>query len=133
MSAKLIKISFKEVGSLIVELREDWNTKTINEILKNLPKKSRANRWGDEIYFSVGIKVKEENSRVDMEVGEVAYWPPGEALCIFFGPTPVSITNKPKAYSPVNPIGIVKEGMEILYKIRGGEEVTVELAEQTNL
>ncbi|MCS7364438.1 MAG: cyclophilin-like fold protein [archaeon GB-1867-035] len=132
MDVRLIKISFKDIGSIIVELREDWNPKTIDKIIKNLPRRSRANRWGDEVYFSIGIRVEEENSRVDMEVGEVAYWPPGEALCIFFGPTPVSITNKPRAYSPVNPIGVVKEGMEILSRIKGGEEVIVKLVERVD-
>lgn len=129
MGGRLLKVSFKDVGSVIIELREDWNPKTITEILKNLPRRSRANRWGDEVYFTINVKVEEENSRVVMEVGEVAYWPPGEALCIFFGPTPVSTTNKPRAYSPVNPIGVVKEGMEVLSKIKGGEEVMVELVE----
>lgn len=127
MDDKLLRFSFRNVGYIIVELREEWNPKTVDAILSNLPLMGRANRWGDEVYFSVGIRVKEENSRVDMEVGEVAYWPPGEALCIFFGPTPVSVDDKPRTYSPVNPIGFVREDLTVLSGIKGGEKVTVEL------
>ncbi len=124
-----LKISFKNVGDVFVELKPDWNPKTVNKIVESLPISSTANRWGDEVYFDIGIKVEEENSRVDMEVGEVAYWPPGHALCIFFGPTPVSESDKPKAYSPVNPVGIVVSGIEVLHRVRGGEEVIVELVD----
>ncbi|MCS7385424.1 MAG: cyclophilin-like fold protein [archaeon GB-1867-005] len=122
-----LKIEFEGVGSVIVKLVEEWGPKTIEKLIEALPIESTANRWGDEVYFEVGVEAAEENSRVDMEVGEVAYWPPGNALCIFFGPTPVSVTEKPRAYSPVNPVGIVEEGIEVLRKVNGGEKVRVEL------
>lgn len=126
--SKRIKIVFSNVGSVLVEVREDWNPKTAKRILESLPLTGRAIRWGDEVYFEVGISIEEEKSRVDMEVGEVAFWPPGNAICLFFGRTPVSTSDKPKAYSPVNPFGVVVEGIEILKKVKGGEKVTVTMA-----
>ena len=125
--SKAIRISFESVGEVIVELKENWNPRIVNELIRTLPKISTAYRWGDEIYFEIGVETAEENSRVDMNVGEVAYWPQGKALCIFFGPTPVSTNDKPKAYSPVNPVGLVKEEIEVLRRIRGGEKVLVEI------
>ena len=63
-------------------------------------------RWGDEYYGNCGIKVQASpDAREDMKVGELALWPPGNALCIFFGPTPASHGPDPRAASPVNPIG----------------------------
>ncbi|MBS7611866.1 hypothetical protein KEJ27_06635 [Candidatus Bathyarchaeota archaeon] len=123
--SKVIKIIFNGVGSVLVEVKEDWNPKTAKRILECLPLTGRAMRWGDEVYFEVNLSVEEENSRVDMEVGEVAFWPPGNAICLFFGKTPVSVSNKPRAYSPVNPFGVVIEGIDILRKVKGSEKVTV--------
>ncbi|MEM2849993.1 MAG: cyclophilin-like fold protein [Candidatus Bathyarchaeia archaeon] len=124
-SSKKIKMVFNGVGSILVEVREDWNPKTTKRILESLPLTGRAMRWGDEVYFEVNINIEEENSRVDMEVGEVAFWPPGNAICLFFGRTPVSRSDKPRAYSPVNPFGVVVEGIDILRRVKGGEKVTV--------
>ena len=122
-----IKISFENIGEVIVKLVREWNPKTIEKLIKILPVTSIANRWGDEIYFDIGIEIEEENSKIDMEIGEVAIWPPGKALCLFFGPTPISSSNKPKAYSPVNPIGMIESGIEILNKVNSGVKVKVEL------
>lgn len=124
-SPKVIKMVFNGVGSVLVEVKEDWNPKTARRVLESLPLTGRAIRWGDEVYFEVNLSVEEENSRVDMEVGEVAFWPPGNAICLFFGRTPVSISDKPRAYSPVNPFGVVVEGIDILRKVKGSEKVTL--------
>ncbi|MEM3546697.1 MAG: cyclophilin-like family protein [Candidatus Bathyarchaeia archaeon] len=124
-SSRVIKIVFNGVGSVLVEVKEDWNPKTVRRVLESLPLSGRAMRWGDEVYFEVNLNVEEENSRVDMEVGEVAFWPPGNAICLFFGRTPVSVSDKPRAYSPVNPFGVIVEGIDILRKVKGGEKVTV--------
>lgn len=127
-SSKVIKMVFNGVGSVLVEVKEDWNPKTARRILESLPLTGRAMRWGNEVYFEVNISVEEENSRVDMEVGEVAFWPPGNAICLFFGRTPVSVSDKPRAYSPVNPFGVVVEGIDVLRKVKGGEKVTVTIS-----
>jgi hypothetical protein len=71
-----------------------------------LPLSTRMSRWGEEYYGSVGWEL--------MEVGEMAFWPPGKALCIFFGRTPASTDERPKAASAVLPIGRVTGGLEAL-------------------
>jgi len=127
MRSSKIKITFNGIGSVLVEVKEDWNPKTARRIMESLPLTGRAMRWGDEVYFEVGLNIEEENTKVDMEVGEVAFWPPGNAICLFFGRTPVSVSNKPRAYSPVNPFGVIVEGIDILRRVKGGEKVTVTL------
>jgi hypothetical protein len=75
-------------------------------------------RWGDEYYGSAGLDISEDSSaREIMEVGEIAWWPPGKALCIFFGPTPASTDGRPRAASGVLPIGKVTEGIEGLSEL----------------
>ena len=83
-------------------------------ILAALPIEASGNRWGEEIYFSIPVHEKgAPDARADMEVGELAYWPPGNAFCIFFGPTPASDGDQPRAASPVNPIGRVVDDVEV--------------------
>jgi hypothetical protein len=103
------------------------DTKTAKKLLKILPAYSRVNKWGDEIYFSIPMKAEIENGVEVVEVGTVAFWPPGSALCIFFGRTPASISNKPQAVSPVTVIGSVigEESIKNLKEIKDGEEVKV--------
>ena len=124
-NSKMIRMVFNGVGSVLVEVKEDWNPKTVRRIMESLPLTGRAMRWGDEVYFEVSLSIEEENSRVDVEIGDVAFWPPGNAICLFFGKTPVSVSDKPRAYSPVNPFGVVVEGIDILRRVKGGERVTV--------
>jgi hypothetical protein len=94
-----------------------------------LPIRSRGNRWGDEIYFSIPVRQKlAGNARADMQVGELGYWPPGEAFCIFFGRTPASIDERPRAASAVNPIGRVLGDATALQAVPDGAEVIVEKA-----
>ena len=78
---------------------------TARAIAEALPIDGRVQRWGEEIYFEIPVSVAEaEDARQDMEVGELAYWPPGSAFCIFFGPTPASTGERPRAASNVNPV-----------------------------
>jgi hypothetical protein len=94
-----------EIGKLTLkaELNDSASAKTL---LDALPRQVGLSRWGDEYYGNCGIKVQEAaDAREDMKVGELALWPPGNALCIFFGPTPASSGREPRAASPVNPIG----------------------------
>ena len=79
---------------------------TAVKIFEALPFESTTNTWGDEIYFTIPVTMEQEHdARADVEIGELAYWPMGKAFCIFFGPTPVSRDEKPRAYSPVNVFG----------------------------
>ena len=118
-----IKINVGEV-SLKATLNDSL---TASRIWEALPLQGNANCWGDEIYFSIPVKLEEaDDARQDMEVGELAYWPSGSALCIFFGPTPVSTDDTPRAYSNVNPFGRIDEDPAPLLKVQSGDEVTVE-------
>jgi hypothetical protein len=91
--------------SLPAELND---SPTAQLIWEALPLESRVNIWGDEIYFEIPVMASQAmDARVVMDVGELAYWPVGHAFCIFFGPTPVSIDERPRAYSPVNILGRV--------------------------
>jgi hypothetical protein len=102
------------------------DSKTADLFFQKLPMTIELSRWGDEYYGDCGLKVKAEaGARADMEVGELAVWPQGSALCIFFGPTPASTGSAPRAVSPVNPIGTI-EGDALFLKKLGGS-ITVEV------
>jgi len=121
-----LKIETK-YGTLKAKIDESKNPKTAKAVWQTLPIKARANRWGDEIYFTIPVEVEEENPQQEVEVGDIAYWPPGNAFCIFFGKTPVSTSNKPKAYSPVNVFAKIVEGnIENLKQVKDGDEVRIE-------
>ncbi|MEW5957877.1 MAG: cyclophilin-like fold protein [Chloroflexota bacterium] len=82
------------------------NSPTARLIWETLPLQGKAQIWGDEIYFEIPVMASQAmDARVEMEVGDLAYWPVGHAFCIFYGPTPVSLDERPRAYSPVNVIG----------------------------
>lgn len=120
-----ITIVTKAAGSVEAELTSE-NPQTAERILAALPIHGKANRWGDEIYFSIPVSADEEHSRAEVEVGAVAYWPPGSALCIFFGRTPASRSEKPRAASPVNVFAKVKGDATVFRNVRDGETVTIE-------
>ena len=91
-----------------------------------LPIKSTVNIWGDEIYFQIPLETTQEpDARQEVEIGTLAYWPQGHALCIFFGPIPLSKGDKPRAYSPVNVVGTVKQDATRLKSVTNGTEITV--------
>ncbi len=103
MTGNLIVLKTPEKDFLI-ELND---SATADAVYLALPLEAYVNVWGEEIYFEIPVHMKLENGKKVMEVGEVAYWPQGDAFCVFFGPTPVSKGTKPEAYSPVSPIGRV--------------------------
>jgi hypothetical protein len=122
MSSK-IKISWDEYA-LIAVLND---SSTAIEILGSLPLEGIANRWGEEIYFSIPVSIQEaSDARQDMAVGELGYWPSGSAFCIFFGPTPVSTDLSPRAYSNVNPFGLIEGEVSTLREVQGGEIIRIE-------
>lgn len=100
-----ITFIFENVGKVDGILDETLNPETVRAVLKALPIDSTVETWGHEIYFVTPIKAKQEKARVDVSVGDIAYWPPGQAICLFFGPTPASRSSEPRAASPVNVIG----------------------------
>ena len=100
---------------------------TAGAIHDALPITASGNRWGEEFYF--GIDVHEDRSDdawAEMAVGELAYWPPGNAFCIFFGPTPASLGDEPRAASPVNPVGHITEDCSELTSVPGNPPIVIE-------
>ena len=109
------------------------NSFCAKEIVANLPIESFASRWGDEIYFDIGFKASAEGASMDVEIGDIAYWSQGKSLCVFFGPTPASDTEKPVPASPVVVIGKTSASPADLRKIQLGEKITVVLDEETKV
>lgn len=100
------------------------DTPTAQEVLKQLPIESQVNTWGDEIYFKIPVNMPQEaDAREIVEVGELGYWPVGKAFCIFFGPTPVSTDQRPRAYSPVNILGEILGDSQGLRAIKDHDKV----------
>lgn len=122
-----VKIKFELTG-LEVE-GELLENETGKAIYNALPLNSRARRWGKEIYFSIPVRCEPENQKEVVEMGDMGYWPPGSAWCIFFGPTPISEKGEIRPASPVNIFGKVKASPEELDKVRDGEVISVEKAE----
>jgi hypothetical protein len=110
---------------------ELFDTNTGRMIVNESPLAGTTNVWGDEIYFPVSFTAElEKEACEEVEVGTLAYWPPGKAFCIFYGPTPVSTSSKPRAYSPVNIVGKIHGDLEALRSISDGEEIQVELMDE---
>jgi len=112
--------------SLPAELND---SPTARQVWEALPLEGTASTWGDEIYFAIPVVAAEEpEARADVAVGELGYWPPGHAFCIFFGPTPASTGPAPRAYSPVNVLGRVLGDATRLRAVRPGTRVRLERA-----
>ena len=102
---------------------------TATKIWDALPIEARGNTWGDEIYFSIPVDATpEKNARDLVAVGELGYWPPGTAFCIFFGRTPASTDERPRAASPVNIIGKVQGDAAAFRAVSSGTRVRLERA-----
>jgi len=109
------------------KLYKEWAEKTVEAIASALPIKGIVNRWGDEIYFETDIEVDvEENSKDVVELGDIAYWIPGKAICIFFGKTPIS-DDKIRPASAVNVIGKVLDDLKDFKKAKDGDEIEIRL------
>ncbi len=107
--------------SLPAELND---SPTARRIWEALPIEGQASTWGDEIYFEIPVAAEQEpDARAEVEVGELGYWPVGQAFCVFFGPTPASVDERPRAYSPVNILGRVVGDASRLRAVRGGTVV----------
>jgi len=124
------KIMIK-AGSVSMEAElNDSNTARL--IWEALPIVGNGNTWGDEIYFNIPVKAKPENGKSVVEKGDIAYWPPGSAFCIFFGPTPASRGNEIKPASPVNVVGKLLGKPEEFKKVPDGEKVVIQKVESSS-
>jgi hypothetical protein len=110
-----------------VEVTAELNeTRTAEAIWEALPIKGRANRWGEEIYFSIPVSLEEEDAREVVSAGDLGYWPPGTAFCLFWGPTPMSRGQEIRPASPVNVFGKIIGDASVLSQVASGTEITVD-------
>ncbi len=102
---------------------------TADSVWEALPIESSASTWGDEIYFSTPVSANEEDgANAVVEMGAVAFWPPGKALCLFFGPTPASQGDEIRAASAVNLVGMIDGDPKVLKAVTSGAPIEVERA-----
>jgi uncharacterized protein len=94
-----------------------------------LPIEAWASTWGDEIYFDIGLDCPLDSPREVVELGDLAFWPPGHAFCIFFGPTPASRGKEIRPASAVTVVGRMVGDPSIFRKVRAGARVVIERAE----
>lgn len=125
MKHKVI-VQIQKIKDIDLELDDTTSPKTVRSFLENLPFTVGVNLWAEEIYTEESpINVAAENAKSLVELNDVAYWPSGKAICLFFGPTPIGKENEIKPYSPVNVIGkIVNADKKILSKIKEGTNAT---------
>ncbi len=103
------------------------DTPTTQAIWEALPIEGAVNTWGEEIYFNIPVNVAQEpEARADVSVGELGYWPVGQAFCIFFGRTPASTDENPRAASPVNIFGRIRGDTTLLKSVKSGAMIRVE-------
>ena len=126
---KQIKALFPDIyREISIELNDSRSPKTFQAIIENLPVEINITKWGDELYTErTQISANEENAKREVDYLDVAYWPEGSALCLFYGPTPISKDGQILAYSPVNIVGRINprgnEKDELLQEIKDNTKV----------
>ena len=117
-----------KAGSVIARA-ELSDTKTAEAIWEALPFSSKVNIWGDEIYFDIPLKMELEAGQEIVNSGDLGYWPPGSAFCIFFGPTPISSQGEIRAASAVGIFGKLIDDPKVFKKVQEGGGIVVERAD----
>jgi len=113
-----IKFVIATVGEAEGELVRHLAPRTVDAIFKRLPIEGRVALWKEEVYFEVPVKMGEEKARSKVEKGDLAFWPMGNALCIFYGES--------QPYSPVNIVGKVTKNLELFKRVKSGSVIRVE-------
>ena len=105
---------------------ELYDTPTADLVWDALPITASGSTWGDEIYFRTPVSAEEQDAVPTVDMGAVAYWPPGQAICLFFGPTPMSVGDEIRPASPVNVFGRIVGDPTVLKAVSSGADVRVE-------
>ncbi len=125
---KHLKITFPELNeTVLIKLDDSQSPNTVKAILDNLPIEVNINKWGKELYTDkTSIRAQEENAKSEVNLLDVAFWPEGSALCLFYGPTPISKPDKIEPYSPVNIVGrIMTEQRDIINKVKATAKIII--------
>ena len=113
-----VRLIAEPYGEAEGELIRFQSPMTVDNLAKALPFEGRAARWREEVYFETPVKMGTEKAKDSVEVGAMAYWPMGSALCIFYGPT--------DPYSPVNLVGKITSNLEMFRSLKSGTKIRVE-------
>jgi len=113
-----VRLSAEGYGEAQGELIRFQSPMTVDNLAKALPFEGRVARWKEEIYFETPVKMGSEKAKSKVEVGTMAYWPMGSALCIFYGPT--------DPYSPVNVVGRITSNLDLFRGLKSGTKIKVE-------
>lgn len=120
------RILFHFPGQGITVAAEFFDTDLAQKILGVLPFEGRVNTWGKEIYFPIPVKSAITHPREVVAKGDIAYWPDGACLCLFFGPTPASRTpTEIRPASPVEVVGRVEGDLSVLEKVPSGSVIRI--------
>ena len=122
---KRLKITMLSIGQRHAEF-SDGAPQTAKAIREALPIESNVSRWVDEIYFAVPVQMRPENPKEVVNLGDLGYWPPGRALCVFFGPTPASRGGEIRPASPVNVFGRLVDDPSVFKEARDGERIRLD-------
>lgn len=102
------------------------DSRAATAIAARLPITARAETWGDEIYFGIDLALPVESPQETVALGDLGYWPPGQAFCIFFGPTPMSRGDEIRPASPVTVVGRITGDARVFKRVRPGVSVTID-------
>ncbi|MBA7556076.1 hypothetical protein ES705_48774 [subsurface metagenome] len=125
----MIKMAVKKITITTEDLKVDASlndSETAQKIWEALPIEGSVNTWGDEIYFSIPVNIPLEDGKEVVSVGDLGYWPPGSAFCIFFGLTPASQGDEIRPASPVNIFGKTIGDPKVFKKVSSGAKIIVE-------
>jgi hypothetical protein len=115
-----IEIVVEGKGSALAEI-DGRNPRTAREIFERLPLEARAQLWGEEVYLELPFALTDENPSPAAEAGDVSFWTPGSAFCIFFGRT--------QPYSAVNHIGRIVSGIDVFPRVEEGDRIVLRRGE----
>ena len=129
MKTEVITVKFIEINETVyIQLDSSKSPKTVKAILGNLPIEVNINKWGQELYTdNTPIVAQQENAKSEVNLLDVAYWPEGNALCLFYGPTPISKdSGKILPYSAVNIVGrILPKNNNIIDRVKDSMKVII--------
>ena len=123
-----VEVEIPNSSKITLELEGDSSPETVKQFVHNLPFSLSLNVWGEEIYTSESpIDVPEENAKPLVTLYDVAYWPTGKAICLFFGPTPIGKKGEITPASPVNVIGKIITTDKSILNIADGKTAVFRL------